>query len=129
MLNVKAACSLHLAASHVMPPESSCMSGANRRLQACSSHACRRGSLSVEMIMVVVVLAIVTVGIAQFGVFFANADEVAFAARVGVEEASQTANLPPTSGPVPANIVSAIEHQLQSSQINWLHIRLEHNVN
>src|SRR5262245_52049313 len=37
----------------------------------------RRGSLTVEMIMVVVVLAIVTVAIVQFGVFFANAQEVA----------------------------------------------------
>lgn len=88
----------------------------------------RRGSLSVEMIMVVTVLAIVTVGIIQFGMFFANADEVAFAARVGAEEASQTMNLPTAPGPVPATIISAIEHQLQSSQIDWSHIRLEHNV-
>jgi Flp pilus assembly protein TadG len=88
----------------------------------------RRGSLTVEMIMVVTVLAIVTVGIVQFGVFFGNADEVAFAARVGGEEASQTFNLPTTPGPVPDSIISAIEHQLRSSQIDWSHIRLEHNV-
>jgi hypothetical protein len=80
------------------------------------------------MIMVVVVLAIVTVGIAQFGVFFANADEVALAARIGAEEASQTPSLPTAPGPVPATIVSAIEHQLLSSQIEWSHIRLEHNL-
>ena len=88
----------------------------------------RRGSLSVELLLVVVVLAIVTVGIVQFGVFFADADVVALAARVGAEEASQTANLPTVPGPVPANIISAIQHQLQSSQIDWSHIRLEHNV-
>jgi len=88
----------------------------------------RRGSLTVEMLMVVVVLAIVTVGIAQFGVFFANADEVALAARVGGLEASQTANLPTAPGVVPATIVAAIEHQLESSQIEWSHIRLEHNI-
>ena len=78
--------------------------------------------------MIVTVLAIVTVGVVQFGVFFANADMVALAARVGAEEASQTAALP-TAGSVPANIISAVEHQLQSSRIDWARIRLEHNVN
>jgi hypothetical protein len=97
----------------------------NRR----SSTRLRRGSLTVEMILVVVVLAIATVGIAQFGVFFANAEEVALAARVGGLEASQTPNLPTAPGPVPDTIISAIEHQLASSQIQWCHIRLEHNVN
>jgi hypothetical protein len=89
-----------------------------------------RGSLTIEMVGVVTVLAIVTLGIAQFGVFFANADVVALAARVGAEEASQTSALPTVNGaPVPGNIISAIEHQLQSSKINWANIRLEHNVN
>jgi hypothetical protein len=87
----------------------------------------RRGSLTIEMILVVVVLAIVTVGIVQFGVFFANADEVALAARVAALEASQTPNLP-ASGSVPANVLAAVEHQLQSSLIDWVRIRLEHNV-
>jgi Flp pilus assembly protein TadG len=86
----------------------------------------RRGSLTVEMLLVVVVLILATIGIAQFGVFFANAQEVALAARVGGLEASQTANLPIT-GAVPETIISAIEHQLESSQIEWSHIRLEHN--
>jgi hypothetical protein len=80
----------------------------------------------VELLLVVVVLAIVTVGIVQFGVFFPDADEVGLAARVGAIESSQTVNLP-AAGPVPANIVRAIEHELQSSQIDWSHIRLEHN--
>jgi Flp pilus assembly protein TadG len=90
----------------------------------------RRGSLTVEMIMVVVVLAIATVGIVQFGVFFANAQQVALAARVGALEASQTPNLALTSSgdPVPVNILSAIEHQLQSSRIDWVRVRLEHNL-
>jgi hypothetical protein len=87
----------------------------------------RRGSLTIEMILVVVVLTTVTIGIVQFGVFYANADEVALAARVGAIEASQTAGLP-AAGTVPGNIVSAIEHQLASSNIQWCHIRLEHNV-
>jgi hypothetical protein len=79
------------------------------------------------MLMVLVVLLLATIGIAQFGVFFANADEVALAARMGGLEASQTANLP-AAGPVPDTIIAAIEHQLDSSQIQWSHIRLEHNV-
>jgi hypothetical protein len=98
----------------------------SRRLFTCP----RRGSLTVEMVGVVTVLAIVTLGVAQFGVFFANADVVAFAARVGAEEASQTPGLPTVNGaPVPANVVNAIEHQLESSKIDWAEIRLEHNVN
>jgi Flp pilus assembly protein TadG len=40
----------------------------------------RRGGLTIEMILVVVVLAIVTVAVVQFGVFYANADQVALAA-------------------------------------------------
>jgi hypothetical protein len=89
----------------------------------------RRGSLTVEMILVVVVLAIVTVGIVQFGVFFANAQEVALAARVGALEASQLAGLSTSTGdPVPAQVIESIEHQLQSSGIEWASIRLEHNV-
>ena len=88
----------------------------------------RHGSLTVELLLVVVVLAIVTVGVVQFGVFFADADEVALAARVGAEEASQTQNLSTINGPVPATIISIIEHQLLSSQIEWSHIRLEHNI-
>jgi len=87
----------------------------------------RQGSLTVEMIMVVVVLLVVTVGIVQWGVFFANAEEVAFAARVGAVEASQTVGLP-TSGDVPDNVILAIENQLDNSHIRWSHIRLEHNV-
>lgn len=88
----------------------------------------RRASLTVEMVLVTVVLAIVTVGVVQFGVFFANADMVALAARVGAEEASQLAALP-TAGPVPGDVIEAVEHQLLSSRIDWARIRLEHDVN
>jgi hypothetical protein len=87
----------------------------------------RRGGLTIEMVLVVVVLAIVTVAVVQFGVFYANAEQVALAARVGGLEASQTANLA-TSGDVPVNVVDAIRHQLESSHIDYCEIRLEHNV-
>jgi hypothetical protein len=89
----------------------------------------RRGSLTVEMLLVVVVLLIVTIGIVQFGVFFANAQMVALAARVGGLEASQTPNLPMADGGVvPDDVLRAIEHQLASSCIDWCQVRLEHNV-
>ena len=89
----------------------------------------RRGALIVEMILVLVVLLIAAVGLVQFGVFFANAQQVAFAARVGGLEAAQTPTLPETNGaPVPGDIITAIEHQLESSGIEWCEIRLEHNV-
>jgi hypothetical protein len=87
----------------------------------------RRGGLTIEVVLVVVVLAIVTVAVVQFGVFYANAEQVALAARVGGLEASQTANLA-TSGDVPVNVVDAIRHQLESSHIDYCEIRLEHNV-
>jgi Flp pilus assembly protein TadG len=80
------------------------------------------------MLLVVVVLAVVTVGIVQFGVFFANAQMVAMAARVGGLEASQTANLPAADGDtVPDDVLRAVEHQLASSCIAWCLVRLEHN--
>lgn len=81
------------------------------------------------MLMVVVVLAILSVGIAQFGVFFAKAQQVALAARVGAAKASQIA-LPETPDPidgVPEDVRDAIQHQLGSSGMQWCHIRLEHN--
>jgi hypothetical protein len=93
-----------------------------------TAHRQRRGSIAFEMIMVLVVIIIVTVGIVQFGVFLANAEQVAMAARVGALEASQTDPLLAGPGPVPLNIIQAIEHQLESSCIDWCQIRVEHNV-
>ncbi len=88
----------------------------------------RRGGIAFEMILVLVVLLVVTIGVVQFGIFLSNAQQVALAARVGGLEASQTSNLPITDGPVPGDIISAIEHQLESSCIDWCSIRVEHNV-
>jgi hypothetical protein len=94
---------------------------------AVSQRRQRRGGLTVEMVLVVVVLAIVTVAVVQFGVFYANAQQVALAARVGGIEASETPDLP-VAGSVPTNIVDAIRHQLESSNIAFCEIRLEHNI-
>jgi hypothetical protein len=88
----------------------------------------RRGGIAFEMILVLVVLLIATVGIVQFGVFLANAEQVAFAARVGGLKASQIALSPVDGDQVPEQVVSEIERQLASSCIAWSHIRVEHNV-
>jgi Flp pilus assembly protein TadG len=94
----------------------------------CDGRCVRRGGIAFEMILVLVTLLIATIGVVQFGVFLANAQQVALAARVGVLEASQTADLPVTNSPVPLNILAAIEHQLASSGIGWCTIRVEHDI-
>jgi hypothetical protein len=80
------------------------------------------------MILVLVVLVTVTVGIVQFGLFLAKAQQVSLAARVGALEASQTHSLDDDCQEVPENVIRAIEHQLESSGIDWCAIRLEHDV-
>ncbi|MEX2175224.1 MAG: TadE/TadG family type IV pilus assembly protein [Pirellulaceae bacterium] len=89
----------------------------------------RRGGIVVEMILVLVVLILVTLGIVQFGMFLANAEQVALAVRVGALEASQTPALSWQEGDsVPECVLSAIGHQLESSGIQFCQVRLEHNV-
>ena len=100
------------------------MSRATCRHQPASQ---RRGGIVVEMILVLIVLVIVTIGIVQFGLFLANAQQVSLAARVGALEASQT-SLDDDLQEVPENIIRAIQHQLESSGIDWCAIRLEHDV-
>jgi hypothetical protein len=88
----------------------------------------RLGGVTVEMVLVVVVLVIATVGIVHFGVFFANAQQVALAARAGALKASQQIHLPSSSGqPVPPAVLAAVAHQLESSDISYCRVRLEHN--
>jgi TadE-like protein len=88
----------------------------------------RSGAATLELILVLPVLLLITIGLIEFGVMFANLQQVALASRVGVERASELATLPAmTSGdPVPPEVIEAIEQQLQSSCIEWCHIRLEH---
>lgn len=89
----------------------------------------RSGAATLEMILVLPVLLLVTIGLIEFGVMFANLQQVALASRVGAERASELATLPAfsTGDPVPLEVIEAIEQQLQSSCIDWCHIRLEHN--
>ena len=89
----------------------------------------RRGAATFELILVLPVLLLMTIGLIEFGVMFANLQQVALASRVGAERASELASLPTmtSSDPVPLEVIEAIEQQLQSSCIAWCHIRLEHN--
>ncbi len=82
-----------------------------------------------EFVVVLPIMMIVLVGIVRFGVFYANMQQVALAARVGAEEASETAGLPTTDGgAVPANVLTAVSQQLETAGISYCRVRLEHNV-
>jgi hypothetical protein len=87
-----------------------------------------RGGVTLELIIAFPVWLCFLLATVQFGWLMANLEQVALASRVGALEASQTASLP-SSGPVPAEVVTVVEHQLQSAGIDpWCHIFLEHNV-
>ncbi len=94
-----------------------------------TSNCRRRGAATLELILVLPVLLLITIGLIEFGVMFANLQQVALASRVGAERASELATLPAftTGDPVPAEVIEAIEQQLQSSCIEWCEICLEHN--
>jgi hypothetical protein len=87
----------------------------------------RRATVVLEFIVVLPILVIVLVGIVQFGVFYANMQQVALAARVGAEEASQTGGLAGATD-VPANVLMAVNQQLQTAGMSFCRVRLEHNV-
>ena len=96
----------------------------------CRSAARRQGSVTLEMIITLPVWLIVMGAVVQFGLLIGNRQQVALAARVGAEEASRTADLDLTSdnGPVPSNIVTKVEQQLQSSGISQCKVTVEHNL-
>jgi len=89
----------------------------------------RRATVVLEFVVVLPIMVIALVGIVRFGVFYANMQQVALAARVGAEEASQTGGLPTTDGgAVPANVLLTVSRQLETSGITYCRVRLEHNV-
>ena len=89
-----------------------------------------RGAATLELILVLPVLLLITIGLIEFGVMFANLQQVALASRVGTERASELADLGLTvdGDEVPPEVIEAIEQQLQSSCIDFCRVRLEHNV-
>jgi hypothetical protein len=90
----------------------------------------RRGGIGTfELLLALPILLLVLLGVIQFGIFFVNIQQVSLASRAGAEEASQTPDLPVDDGaPVPDEVLSAIDHQLQSGGIARCSVRLEHNV-
>jgi Flp pilus assembly protein TadG len=88
----------------------------------------RRGVAVLEVVLVLPVLVILLMAIVEFGLILANLKQVAVASRVGSLRASQTAGLP-SAGPVPADIVAAVQQQLESSGITACQVILEHNTN
>ncbi len=89
----------------------------------------RRGAVTLELILTFPIWLIFLLAIVEFGQILSNEQQVALASRVGAEEASQTAILSPSNGgPVPANVLEAIDQQLASSGISRCRVIVEHNV-
>lgn len=88
----------------------------------------RRAVMTLELILVLPIMLIVLLATIQFGQYFANLQELTFAARVGAQEAAQTPALPAMDGnPVPTSVITAIDQQLSAFGINERIIVLEHN--
>jgi hypothetical protein len=84
--------------------------------------------VTLELILTVPIWLILLWAIVEWGQILSNQQQVALAARVGAEEASQTPDLDIAAG-VPANVLTAITQQLDSSNISWCKVILEHNLN
>jgi len=87
-----------------------------------------RGSVTLEFIVALPILIIALFAIIEYGLFFANMQQVALACRVGAKAASLTDELPPAPDSVPTQIVDAIGQQLGCSGIAPSAIFLEHDV-
>jgi Flp pilus assembly protein TadG len=101
------------------------------KFAASRRRARRRGALlSVELVLVLPILVMMTIAVVQFGLLFANLQQVSLASRVGVGVAAESPNLTGTmdGDPVPLEVREAVSQQLSSSGIDWCRIRLEHNV-
>lgn len=89
----------------------------------------REGALTLELILVLPMLLVMILAVVQFGQYLANIQQLAFAARIGGEEAAITQSLPTTEGgPVPLSVINAIDQQLLAAGIVHRMIVLEHNV-
>lgn len=90
----------------------------------------RNGVTVLEVILVMPILVILLMAVVEFGLILANLKQVAVASRVGGEVASQTPNLD-TAAVIPADIVTAVERQLASSNVRSItpcRVTLVHNV-
>ena len=96
------------------------------RSPRCNRSARRPGVTILEIILVMPILVILLMAIVEFGLILANLKQIAVSSRVGSDTAAQTPALPAT-GTVPANIVTAVQQQLQSSGMSACRIILVHN--
>ncbi|GAB4133438.1 MAG: hypothetical protein Kow0040_15730 [Thermogutta sp.] len=89
----------------------------------------RRGTLILELVLVLPLILIALLAAIQFGKYFANMQEISLAARIGGLAASRTPNISAVSGdPVPAAVVDAVTQQLAGVGIHSAVIALEHNL-
>ena len=88
-----------------------------------------RAAVTLELILALPIWLIALLAVIEFGFLIAHRQQLALASRVGAEEASITPGLAATlpGGPVPANVIRAIQQQLQSSCITPCKVILEHN--
>jgi hypothetical protein len=85
--------------------------------------------VTLEFILALPVFLILLFGVVQFGMFFAGAQQVALACRLGARQASQIDLTGTVDGDmVPAAITDAINDHLSSSGIAPCAVILEHNV-
>ena len=90
----------------------------------------RRGAvMSVELLLVLPIIVVMTIAAVQFGLLFTNLQQLSLAAREGASTAAELPGLPMINGaPVPPEVLEAIDDQLYSSGIERCLVRLEHNV-
>ncbi len=100
-----------------------------RRNTVSSSAPTRRGAITLELLLVFPLWMIALLAIIEFGQILSNEQQLALAARVGAEEASQTAELSLVDGEgVPQDVLGVIERQLAASKMSACRVVLEHNV-
>ncbi len=89
----------------------------------------RRGTLILELVLVLPLILIALLAAIQFGKYFANMQEISLAARIGGLAASRVGNLSVVPGdPVPAAVTDAVGKQLASVGIHTAAVVLEHNL-
>lgn len=91
----------------------------------------RAGSVrAIELVIALPILIMMVIAGVQFGLLFANLQQLSMGARAGSVAASQSPQIAQTvdGGTVPSDVIEAIEQHLDSSGIEWCRIRVEHNL-
>ena len=89
----------------------------------------RRGAIeSIELLISLPILLLVTLGVIHFGLLISNLQHLALASRVGAIAASQVTPESFDEEDVPADIQNAVSHQLEINGIDNYEIHLEYNL-